>query len=263
MQFKHVTLDFDGQVAILKLDHQEVMNAVSVDMLGGLAEAMDEIADRRDDVLCLVITGAGRAFCTGANLQGRNNNLTAKRSNAGATLETAFHPFLRRLQNLHCPIVTAVNGPAAGAGMSFALMGDLVLCAKSSYFLQAFRRIGLVPDGGSTYLLPRLVGKARAMEMALLGEKIPAARALDWGLINRCVPDAELMPTALALAAELAAGPRSLGLIRRAIWDSLDAGWTEQLQAERAAQKLAGKTDDFIEGVGAFLQKRPAAFKGR
>ena len=152
---------------------------------------------------------------------------------------------------------------AAGVGCSFALMGDIVVAAESAYFLQAFRRIGLVPDGGSTYLLPRLVGKARAMEMALLGEKIPAARALDWGLINRCVPDAELMPTALALAAELAAGPRSLGLIRRAIWDSLDAGWTEQLQAERAAQKLAGKTDDFIEGVGAFLQKRPAAFKGR
>src|SRR3954464_14221665 len=146
MQFKHTTLDFDGQVAILKLDHQEVMNAVSIDMLGGLAEALDEIEERRADVRCLVITGAGRAFCTGANLQGRNNNITGKRSSAGAALETAFHPFLRRLQNLHCPIVTAVNGPAAGAGMSFALMGDLILCARSSYFLQAFRRIGLVPD---------------------------------------------------------------------------------------------------------------------
>ena len=134
MQFKHVTLDIDGAVAILKLDHQEVMNAVSVDMLGGLGEALDEIEERRAEVRCLVITGAGRAFCTGANLQGRNNNVT-KRGGAGATLETAFHPFLRRLRGLHCPIVTAVNGPAAGAGMSFALMGDLILCARSSYFL--------------------------------------------------------------------------------------------------------------------------------
>jgi 2-(1,2-epoxy-1,2-dihydrophenyl)acetyl-CoA isomerase len=149
MQFKHVTLDFDGPVAILKLDHQEVMNAVSMDMLGGLGEALDAIDDRRDEVRCLVITGAGRAFCTGANLQGRGNQTSGK-SNAGQSLEIGFHPFLRRLRRLHCPVVTAVNGPAAGAGMSFALMGDMILCARSSYFLQAFRRIGLVPDCGST-----------------------------------------------------------------------------------------------------------------
>ncbi len=133
MQFKHVTLEFDGAVGILRLDHQEVMNAVSIDMLGGLAEALDAIDDRRAEVRCLVITGAGRAFCTGANLQGRNNQKPGK-SNAGAALETAFHPFLRRLRNLHCPIVTSVNGPAAGAGMSFALMGDMILCARSCLF---------------------------------------------------------------------------------------------------------------------------------
>src|SRR5580704_15796978 len=145
MQFKHVTLDFDGPVGIVKLDHQEVMNAVSIEMLGSLAEALDAVDEKRAEVRCLVLTGAGRAFCTGANLQGRNNAKPG-RSNAGAALETAFHPFLRRLRNLHCPIVTAVNGPAAGAGMSFALMGDMILCARSAYFLQAFRRIGLVPD---------------------------------------------------------------------------------------------------------------------
>ena len=128
MQFKHVTLDFDGSVAILKLDHQEVMNAVSIDMLGGLGEALDAIEEKRAEVRCLVITGAGRAFCTGANLQGRGNAKPGK-ANAGAALETAFHPFLRRLRNLHCPIVTAVS-PAAGAGMSFALMGDMILCAR-------------------------------------------------------------------------------------------------------------------------------------
>src|SRR3984885_3043001 len=136
MQFKHVTLEFDGYVAVLKLDHQEVMNAVSLDMLGGLAEALDAIDDRRADVRCLVLTGAGRAFCTGANLQGRNNQTVGK-SNAGAALETAFHPFLRRLRNLHCPIVTSVNGAAAGAGMSFALTADKILCARTPFYLQA------------------------------------------------------------------------------------------------------------------------------
>jgi 2-(1,2-epoxy-1,2-dihydrophenyl)acetyl-CoA isomerase len=264
MQFKHVTLDFDGQVAILKLDHQEVMNAVSVDMLGGLAEAMDEIADRRDDVRCLVITGAGRAFCTGANLQGRNNNLTAKRSNAGATLETAFHPFLRRLQNLHCPIVTAVNGPAAGAGMSFALMGDLVLCAKSSYFLQAFRRIGLVPDCGSTWILPRLIGKARSVELSLLGEKLPAEKALEWGLVNRVYDDAVLMDEAMKLAHDLANGPTlALSLIRTLYWESPENSFEDQINLEVKSQRIAGASPDFKEGVSAFLEKRPAKFTGK
>jgi len=134
MQFNHCRLEFDGPVATLVLDHQEVMNAVSVDMLAGLSEAMDVLDEKRGEVRCLVITGAGKAFCTGANLQGRNNQ-SGKRPNAGTTLETAFHPFLRRLRDLHCPIVTSVNGPAAGAGMSFALMGDIILCARSSYFL--------------------------------------------------------------------------------------------------------------------------------
>ena len=157
MQFKHCTLEIDGAVAVLKLDHQEVMNAVSMDMLGGLTEAMDAIEERKNEVRCVVLTGAGRAFCTGANLQGRSQQQKPGKSNAGAALETGFHPFLRRLQNLHCPLVTAVNGPAAGAGMSFALMGDMILVARSAYFLQAFRRIGLVPDCGSTWLLPRLI----------------------------------------------------------------------------------------------------------
>lgn len=174
MQFKHVTLEFDGSVAILRLDHQEVMNAVSMDMLGGLSDALDAIEEKKDEVRCVVLTGAGRAFCTGANLQGRNNQ--SKKTKAGLTLETGFHPFLRRIRNLHCPIVTAVNGPAAGAGMSFALLGDMILCARSSYFLQAFRRIGLVPDCGSTWLLPRLIGKARSVELSLMGERLPAEK---------------------------------------------------------------------------------------
>jgi 2-(1,2-epoxy-1,2-dihydrophenyl)acetyl-CoA isomerase len=264
MQFKHATLDFDGHVAILRLDHQEVMNAVSVDMLGGLTEALDEIDDRKAEVRCVVLTGAGRAFCTGANLQGRNNAVTKTRSSAGATLETAFHPFLRRLQNLHCPIVTAVNGPAAGAGMSFALMGDLILCARSSYFLQAFRRIGLVPDCGSTWLLPRIVGKARAVELSLLGERLPAEKALEWGLVNRVYDDATLMDETMKLAHELANGPTiALSLIRKLYWGSSENSFEDQINLEVQSQRIAGAASDFKEGVSAFLEKRPAKFTGQ
>jgi 2-(1,2-epoxy-1,2-dihydrophenyl)acetyl-CoA isomerase len=262
MQFKHVMLDFEGPVAVLKLDHQEVMNAVSMDMLGGLAEALDAIDDRKAEVRCLVITGAGRAFCTGANLQGRDQQ--SSRNKTGAALETAFHPFLRRLRNLHCPIVTAVNGPAAGAGMSFALMGDMILCARSAYFLQAFRRIGLVPDCGSTWLLPRLIGRARSIELSLMGEKLPAEKALEWGLVNRVHDDAALLEEAMKLAHELANGPTvALSLIRQLYWDSPENSFEDQLNLEFESQRVAGSTADFKEGVTAFLEKRPATFRGQ
>ena len=263
MQFKHVTLDFDGSVAILRLDHQEVMNAVSMDMLGGLGEALDAIEEKRSEVRCLVLTGAGRAFCTGANLQGRNNVKPGK-VNAGSSLETGFHPFLRRLRNLHCPIVTAVNGPAAGAGMSFALMGDMILCARSSYFLQAFRRIGLVPDCGSTWLLPRIIGKARSVELSLMGERLPAEKALEWGLVNRVHDDSDLMAEAMKLAHDLASGPTiALSLIRKLYWDSSENSFEQQLNLEFESQRIAGSAEDFKEGVTAFLEKRPAKFKGK
>ena len=264
MQFKHVTLDFDGPVAILKLDHPEVMNAVSMDMLGGLGEALDAIDDRRGEVRCLVLTGTGRAFCAGANLQGRDNQKPGSRSNAGVTLETGYHPFLRRLRNLHCPIVTSVNGAAAGAGMSFALMGDMILCARSAYFLQAFRRIGLVPDCGSTWLLPRLVGRARSVELSLMGERLPAEKALEWGLVNRVYDDAALMDETMKLARELADGPTiALSLIRRLYWESSDNSFEDQLDLEQQMQRMAGSAEDFKEGVTAFLEKRPAKFKGK
>ena len=210
---------------------------------------------------CLVLTGAGRAFCTGANLQGRNNRSPAGAMPGGAG--DAFHPFLRRLRKLHCPIVTAVNGPAAGAGMSFALMGDMILCARSSYFLQAFRRIGLVPDCGSTWLLPRLIGKARSVELSLMGERLPAEKALEWGLVNRVYDDAALMEETMKLAHELANGPTiALSLIRKLYWDSRKirsriSSTSNSIAAHR------GPAEDFKEGVTAFLEKRPAKFKGK
>lgn len=263
MQFKHCRLEFDGPVATLILDHPEVMNAVSPDMLTGLAEAMDTIVEKRDEIRCLVLTGAGKAFCTGANLQGRNNQ-GAKRPPAGSTLDVEFHPFLRRLRNLHCPLITSVNGPAAGAGMSFALMGDIIVCARSSYFLQAFRRIGLVPDCGSTWILPRLIGKARSVELSLLGERLPAEKALEWGLVNRVVDDAALADETKKLAHDLANGPTvALSLIRQLYWASDANSFEDQLDLEMRSQIKAGSSEDFKEGVGAFLEKRPAKFKGR
>jgi 2-(1,2-epoxy-1,2-dihydrophenyl)acetyl-CoA isomerase len=264
LQFKHVSLDIDSPVAVLRLDHQEVMNAVSIEMLQGLSEALDAIDDHRRDVRCVVLTGTGRAFCSGANLQGRNDQKNPVRQNAGAALEVAFHPFLRRLKNLHCPLVTAVNGPAAGAGMSFALMGDIIFAARSAYFLQAFRRIGLVPDCGSTWLLPRLIGKARAIELSLLGERLSAEIALSWGLINRVYDDAVLMDETLKLAHNLANGPTvALSLIRRLYWESPENSFEQHIDLERRLQQQAGAAEDFKEGVAAFLEKRPANFTGR
>jgi 2-(1,2-epoxy-1,2-dihydrophenyl)acetyl-CoA isomerase len=147
--------------------------------------------------------------------------------------------------------------------MSFALMGDLVLCARSAYFLQAFRRIGLIPDGGSTWILPRLIGKARAMELSLLGEKLPAEKALEWGLINRVFDDADLIGKAREFARDLSNGPTvALSLIRRLYWESADNTYEEQLNLERQMQRKAGNSADFGEGVRAFLEKRPAKFKG-
>ena len=261
MEFERTKLDIEGPVAILTLNHPEVMNAVSPEMLGGLMKALEAVEDPKNGVRCLVMTGAGRGFCAGANLQPSGGAGGAR--DAGLVLETGYHPFLRRLRELPMPFVSAVNGAAAGVGMSFALMADLVLCARSSYFLQAFRRIGLVPDGGSTWLLPRLVGRARAMELSLMGEKLPAEKALEWGLVNRVFEDEELMKNSKELARDLAGGPTlALGLIRRLYWESADNSYEEQLNLERQMQRRAGASADFQEGVRAFLEKRPAKFKG-
>src|SRR6266481_6588188 len=239
MEFNRAKLDIEGPLGILTLNHPEVMNAVSPEMLGGLMQAIDAVEDVKNGLRCVVMTGAGRGFCAGANLQPASGGSR----DAGSVLETQYHPFLRRLRELPIPFVTAVNGAAAGVGMSFALMGDLVLCARSAYFLQAFRRIGLVPDGGSTWILPRLIGKVRAMELSLLGEKLPAETALQWGLVNRVYDDGELIEKAKTLATDLANGPtKALSLIRRLYWESLDNSYEEQLNLERQSQRVAGSS---------------------
>lgn len=267
MDYTKIKVEVTDGVAVITLNDPGTMNAAGLDLAGELSHAFSNIAAGNVTARAIVLTGEGRGFCSGANLagggaSGRELDVDGK-PDAGRALETVYNPLVSQMRDCPLPIVTAVNGAAAGVGCSLALLGDLIVAGESAYFLQAFRRIGLVPDGGSTYLLPRAIGRARAMEMALLGEKIGAAKALEWGLVNRVVPDADLRATAIELAKELANGPASLGAIRKLIWESLDTDWTGQLQAERKAQKIAGKSEDFIEGVSAFLQKRVAAFKGR
>jgi 2-(1,2-epoxy-1,2-dihydrophenyl)acetyl-CoA isomerase len=249
----------DG-VGVITLCDPATLNAADMDLMAELKTAFEAmIADAA--VRAIVLTGEGRGFCSGANLSGGGGERGAMDGPNRALLDV-YNPFLDQMRRSPKPTVAAVNGAAAGIGVSLALVCDLIVAAESAYFLQAFRRIGLVPDGGATYLLPRLVGKARAMELMMLGEKLPARTALEWGLINRCVSDTEVMPAAMEIARTLAQGPKSLGYIRTLVWDSLDAQWTEQLEAEAHVQGEAGRTEDAREGVLAFLQKRPATFRG-
>jgi 2-(1,2-epoxy-1,2-dihydrophenyl)acetyl-CoA isomerase len=268
MSYQKIKVAREGDIAVITLADPATMNAAGLDTAGELLTAFKAAVMADKPARAILLTGEGRGFCSGANLSaGSGGGARAVdgdgKPDAGAALETAYNPLVTYIREMPVPLVTAVNGAAAGVGCSLALLGDLIVAGESAYFLQAFRRIGLVPDGGSTYLLPRAIGRARAMEMALLGERVPAAQALEWGMINRVVPDAELMPTAMALAQALASGPASLGLTRQILWASLDADWAEQLHRERLAQKTAGKTADFAEGVGAFLAKRPAVFSGQ
>lgn len=256
-----VKLERDGNVAIITMSDPATLNAIDVEMSEELRAAFLRASE---EARCVLLTGEGRAFSSGANLNAPRTQVDSQgRIDVGGRLESHFNPLVTQLRDSPIPWISAVNGVAAGIGCSFALLADLIVAGESAYFLQAFRRIGLVPDGSATYHLPRMITRARAMEMMLLGEKLPAAKALEWGLINRCVPDAELMTSAKALAHELADGPtKTLGLIRKLSWASQDALWDEQLQAEREAQRLAGHSEDFREGVAAFLQKRKAEFKG-
>ena len=252
--FDCVELTADGKVAILTLNRPDSVNALSAAMMADLNAALDAVGSGA--FRALVLTGSGRGFCSGANMKELPGHRT---EGAGQVLERVFHPVFRRLRDLDMPIVTAVNGPAVGIGMSLALMGDLILAARSAYFLLSFSRIGLVPDGGLTFLLPRLIGLARAREMALLAEKLPAEKALEWGLVNRVVEDARLMEDALALARRLADGPAALPLARKLFQDR--ENHEAQLAREAEAQQRAGMTEDFAEGLAAFQEKREPGFR--
>ena len=248
-------------VARITLNDPGALNAFTYEMG---AELMEVFARMENDagVRCALLTGAGRGFCSGANLAQRGAEMIAGTADTGAVLEKWVNPLVAAAKTRRVPLVTAVNGPAAGVGMSLALLGDIVLAAESAFFLLAFTRIGLVPDGGATHLLARRIGLTRATEMALLAERVPARQAFEWGMINRVVADASLMAEASAVAGKLAAGPASIGMTRRLMLAGVDRGLEEQLAEERACQRAAGKTGDFAEGVRAFLEKRAATFTG-
>lgn len=261
MRYEHILFEQAGGVATVTIDRPGKLNALTPRTLDELIHAFDRIRDE-GAARAALLTGAGRAFCSGADLSAaRDGDGPIDR---GAELEAGFNPLLKRMRDLPVPLVTAVNGAAAGGGCGYALAGDIVIAARSAYFLQPFAHIGLVPDVGSTWLLPRLAGRARATAMMMLGERIPAGQALDWGLIWQVVDDEALMPTARAMAERLASGPTvAYGLMRRAIADGLASTLTESLEREREDQRIAGHTDDHAEGLRAFLEKRAPRFSGR
>ncbi|MDR3531808.1 MAG: enoyl-CoA hydratase-related protein [Rhodopila sp.] len=265
MKHGRIRLETTGDVAIMTLNDPGVLNAFGQKLREDMAEALGRV--EAGSARCLVITGAGRAFCSGANLNDpdrpERDRAAEARGEVKTDLEAWYNPMFMRLRALSIPVVTAINGIAAGAGMSLALSGDIRIAARSASFLQAFARIGLVPDCGSSWLLPRMIGIARAMELSLLAERLPAETALAWGLINRLEDDDALMPAAMELAKGLASGPRSLGLIRQMYWEALDNRYSEQLDLEAKLQIQAASTRDYEEGVAAFREKRPARFSGR
>jgi 2-(1,2-epoxy-1,2-dihydrophenyl)acetyl-CoA isomerase len=256
--YRSILVNAVGDVALIRLNDEKSLNAASAQMVDELLDALGKAAVTRR---AIVLTGAGRAFCSGANLG--KVDFHDPGYDAGELLESHFNPLMMAIRDLPVPIVTAVNGPAVGVGSTIALAGDLVLASEGAYFLQAFRRIGVVPDSGTAYLLTRSVGRARAMEMILLAEKISAQKAFGWGLINRVLPAAELDQASLALAKDLAAGPtRTLAAIRKSCWHALDTDFQGQLENDRVVQRAVGATADHREGVAAFFAKRPAVFTG-
>lgn len=247
-------------IATITLNRPEVLNALNDALIGALREALERAA-AEEAVRAVLVTGAGRGFSSGADLASVPPSPSL---DLGELLRKRYHPVILAMRSMPKPVVCAVNGPAAGAGMSIALAGDIVLAARSAYFVQAFSKIGLVPDAGSTWFLPRYAGDVRARAMALLAERIDAPTAERFGLVWQVLDDEQLMPQARQLAARLAAQPtRACALIKQALNDSFGRDLPAQLELEATLQTQAGRTEDFAEGVAAFLQRRAPVFKGR
>ena len=248
-------------VAVLTLNRPDKLNAFNDDLHRELRRALDKATD--DTAIgAILLTGAGRGFCAGQDLSARDPNTLTSAVDLGATLEKNYNPLVQTLRSLDKPVVCAVNGVAAGAGVSVALACDIVLAAMSARFLLPFCKIGLVPDAGSTWIIPRLIGEARAKGLALTGEPLGAEEAASWGLIWRVVEDADLMDAALATADRLSKGSTSaLSMTKQAIQQSSDHDFAQQLALERDMQRKVGLSGDYAEGVRAFLEKRPADFR--
>ncbi len=266
MTYEAILLDRNGVIATLTLNRPQGLNSLNKQIMEEVRHALGTLA-KDPSVRVLVMTGAGRGFCAGADLANNGFNDGVARSPGQGILhsmEIGYNPFIRDLMRFPKPIVTAVNGVTAGGGVGVALAGDIVIAGKSAYFVQVFGpRLGLVPDLGCTWLFPQLLGRARSRALALLGDRLPAEKAAEWGLIWAAVDDDKLMSEAQSLAARLAAGPpAAFSRIKEALDAAAFNSFDEQVELERRVQGVLGDTKDFVEGVTAFLQKREPQFKG-
>jgi len=260
VSYEYIRVDTDGPLTTITLNKPERLNAIAPAMADEIGQVFYDLGEAR----AVLITGEGKGFCSGADLSARGDG-SALGSKGGShqALSQHYNPAISQILRAEVPVICAVNGPAAGVGCSLALAADFTIAAERAYFLQAFGNIGLVPDGGSTWLLTRAIGRARATRMMMLGEKISGKQAEDWGLVYKCVADDALMDEARALAEKLANGPTlAIKHMKRNISLALDGNVTEVMLAEAEGQRIAGASQDAMEGGMAFLQKRKAEFKG-
>ncbi len=253
-----------GNVGIITLNRPDKLNAFNDELTFRLQDALKEM-EKDKDVRAIVITGSGRGFCSGQDLQSRSiSQEVGERPSLGDSIRRRYNPIVSKIRRMEKPIIAAVNGVAAGAGASLAFACDFRIASENSSFIQSFTKVGLVPDSGSTFMLPRLIGATKAFELMLSAEKLPAAEALKLNLINKVVAEGEVMKEALVLAEKLAAGPtKAFGLTKRAVNRALFHDLEDLLEYEASLQEIAGRSDDFQEGVKAFVEKRTPAYTGK
>jgi 2-(1,2-epoxy-1,2-dihydrophenyl)acetyl-CoA isomerase len=263
MAYQHILFHAERGVARLTLNRPDVLNSFNRAMARELTDALATVASE-GSLRAVLLTGAGRAFCAGQDLAEASPRADGTLPDLGSFVRDGYNPIVRAVRTLEKPVVCAVNGVAAGAGANLALACDIVVASSDASFIQSFAKIGVIPDSGGTFLLPRIVGLQRASALAMLAERVSAAQALEWGMVYRVVERAALDETAFALAAQLATQPtRGLGLIKRGFNRSLGVDLDAQLDYEEELQREAGRTADYAEGVRAFLEKRPPKFEGR